>query len=85
MRALRASVSSSGAVRLSAASVRAGRYRIVVTDRSRGANLHLAGRGVNKRTGLRFTGATVWCVRLARGAYRYGSDRTGLRKRLRVR
>jgi hypothetical protein len=85
VRRLRASVTAAGAVRLSASSVRAGRYRILVTDRSRGANFHLLGRGVNKRTGMRFRGSTVWRVRLARGAYRYGSDRVGLKKRLRVR
>jgi Copper binding proteins, plastocyanin/azurin family len=84
LRTLRASVSATGAVRVSASRVRAGRYRIVVTDRSRRANFHLLGRGVNKRTGMRFTGSQVWRVRLARGVYRYGSDRAGLAKRLRV-
>jgi Copper binding proteins, plastocyanin/azurin family len=85
IRTLRASVSASGAVRVSASSVRAGRYRIIVTDRSPAGNFHLLGRGVNKRTGMRFTGSATWRVRLARGTYRYGTDRAGLRKRLRVR
>jgi hypothetical protein len=85
VRTLRASVWASGAVRMSAASVRAGRYRIVVTDRARAGNFHLLGRGVNKRTGMRFTGSETWRVRLARGTYRYGSDRAALRNRLRVR
>jgi hypothetical protein len=85
LRTLRASVSASGAVRMSAASVRAGRYRILVTDRARAGNFHLRGRGVNKRTGMRFRGSATWRVRLARGTYRYGSDRAALRKRLRVR
>jgi plastocyanin len=85
VRTLRASVSASGVVRVSASSVRAGRYRILVTDRSRVGNFHLVGRGVNKRTGLRSIGSATWRVRLARGTYRFGSDRAGLRKRLRVR
>jgi hypothetical protein len=70
----------------SPASVRSGRYRIVVSDRSRTGNFHLAGRGVNKRTGIRFMGPATWRVRLARGTYSYGSDRQGpLKKRPRVR
>jgi hypothetical protein len=83
---LKAAVSAAGAVRLSSPSVRSGRYRIVVSNRSSKANFHLAGRGVNKRTGMRFKGLTTWRVRLARGTYRYGSDHQGrLKKRLRVR
>jgi hypothetical protein len=85
VRTLRASVSASGVVRMSASSVRAGRYRILVTDRARAGNFHLIGRGVNKRTGLRFRGSATWRIRLVRGTYRYGSDRAGLAKRLRVR
>jgi Copper binding proteins, plastocyanin/azurin family len=84
VRTLRASVSPGGAVRLGASSVRSGRYRIVVSDRSRAANFHLRGRGVNSRTGMRFRGSRVLRVRLVRGVYRYGSDSAGLSKRLRV-
>jgi Copper binding proteins, plastocyanin/azurin family len=84
VRTLKATVSSAGAVRLGAASVRRGRYRIVVNDRSRTANFHLHGRGVNSRTGIRFRGSMVLRVRLVRGVYRYGSDSAGLSKRLRV-
>ena len=66
--------------------MRRGRYLIVVSDRSRAGNFHLVGRGVNKRTGVRFRGSTRWRLRLARGTYSYGSDRQGpLKKRLRVR
>ena len=85
LRTLRGSVSPSGAVRLSSASAPSGRYWILVSDRSRLGNFHLIGRGVNKRTGMRFTGSASWQVRLARGRYSYGSDRQGLRKQLRVR
>jgi hypothetical protein len=72
-------------VRLNASSVRSGRYRIVVSDRSQEANFHLRGKGANARTGMRYRGTKALRVRLSRGAYRYGSDRTGLMKRLRVR
>src|SRR5215208_211467 len=85
VKTLRASVDAAGAARLGATSVPAGRFRIVVNDRSRTGNFHLTGPGVNKRTGLSFRGAATWRVRLARGVYKYGSDRQGLTKRLRVR
>lgn len=63
----------------------AGRYRLVVQDRSPRANFHVKGRGVNRRTGMRFTGNKSWTVRLARGAYRFGSDPKPLNGTLRVR
>jgi hypothetical protein len=85
VRTLRARVSAAGAVRLSASSVASGRYRIVVSDRSPKANFHLSGPGVNTRTGMRFRGSATLRVRLSKGLYRYGSDRKGLTKRLRVR
>jgi plastocyanin len=85
VRTLKASVSAAGAVRLSASSVRSGRYRVVVSDRSRADNFHLAGRGVNRHTGIRFKGSTAWRVRLAPGTYSYWSDGGARKKRLRVR
>lgn len=50
--------------------LRAGRYRIVVRDRSRSHSFQLYGRGVNKRTRIRFAGTQTWSVRFSRG-YRY--------------
>jgi hypothetical protein len=85
VRTLKASVSAAGTVRLAAASVASGRYRIVVSDRSKTANFHLRGPGVNARTGMRFRGSATLRVRLTKGTYRYGSDRKGLTRRLRVR
>jgi plastocyanin len=82
---LRASVSVNGHATLSSRSVRAGRYRIVVRDRSARHNFRLAGRGVNRTTGADFTGSATWRVRLARGVYRFGSDAKRLPGRLRVR
>jgi len=85
VRTLDASVSRAGAVRLGSTSVPSGRYRIVVSDRSRTANFHLRGPGANARTGMAYRGTATLRVRLARGTYRYGSDVAGLTKRLRVR
>src|SRR3954453_10464816 len=85
MRTLQSAVSAGGSMRLSGSAVSSGRYRVVVSDRSRLANFHLSGPGVNARTGIRFRGSATLRVRLAPGTYRYGSDRSGLNKRLRVR
>jgi plastocyanin len=81
---LAASVSASGGVHLSRSSVPGGRVRITVTDRSKTANFHLAGRGVNKRTGITFRGSATWTMALAAGTYRYGSDPHPLTRKLRV-
>lgn len=85
VRTLKASVSPAGVATLSARSVRAGRFRIVVRDRSARHNFQLAGRGVRRATGMRFRGSATWRVRLARGTYRFGSDTKRLAGRLRVR
>jgi plastocyanin len=55
-------------------SLRAGAYVISVRDRSRVHNFHLAGPGVNKRTGVAFRGTATWRVRLRRGTYRFVCD-----------
>jgi len=85
VRTLRAAVSPSGVATLSARSVRAGRFRVVVRDRSARHNFRLAGRGVRRATGMRFRGSATWRVRLARGTYRFGSDTKRLAGQLRVR
>jgi plastocyanin len=54
--------------------LRAGRYRIVVRDRSRMHNFHLRGRGVNKRTTVGFRGTVTWAVTLRAGIYRFVCD-----------
>ena len=52
--------------------LRPGRYTIVVRDRSRSHSFHLYGRGVNKRTRIRFAGTTTWRVSFSRGVrYRF--------------
>jgi plastocyanin len=54
--------------------LKAGRYRIVVRDRSSFHNFHLRGPGVNKRTAVRFKGTVTWTVTLRRGRYRFVCD-----------
>jgi hypothetical protein len=85
VRTLRASVGPAGAASMSTRSVKAGRYRIVVRDRSARHNFGLAGRGVNRTTGADFRGTATWRLRLAKGVYRFGSDAKKLPGRLRVR
>jgi hypothetical protein len=53
----------------------AGLYTVTVSDASRSDDFHLAGPGVNKRTGIRSTGRATWTVELRAGTYRYRSDR----------
>ena len=79
---LRATVTAAGRVRVSSATVAAGRYRITVVDSSRRDNFHLRGPGLNKRTSMRGRGTSRWTVTLSAGRYAYGSDRTGLKRRL---
>jgi hypothetical protein len=85
LRKLSAVVKPGGAVVLGRTSVPAGRYRLIVDDRGTKDNFHLRGRTVNKRTGLAFRGRVGWGVTLKHGTYSYGSDRTGLKRTLRVR
>jgi hypothetical protein len=85
VRTLRASVSPTGVAALSARSVKVGRFRVVVRDRSARHGFRLAGRGVNRATGVSFKGSATWRVRLAKGVYRFGSDAKRLPGRLRVR
>ena len=58
----------------SAKTLAAGKYSISIRDLSKAHNFHLIGPGVNKATGVRFTGRVSWAVRLRRGAYRFQSD-----------
>lgn len=82
---VRAGVTAGGTAHVSARSLRAGRYRLVVRDASKRRNFHLTGPGFNRRTGIAFAGTAVWIARLKRGTYRYGSDPEPLEGRLRIR
>ena len=70
-----------------ARAVGAGTYTIVVRDRSATQNFHLAGPGVNRKTGVRFRGTVTWKVKLGPGKnYRFFSDASAkLKGVLRVR
>jgi plastocyanin len=55
--------------------VKAGKYTIKVRDRSSVDNFHLLGKGVAKKTGVKFVGRKTWKVRFRKGkTYRYRSD-----------
>jgi hypothetical protein len=58
-----------------ATSLKAGRYVLTVRDRSKTDDFRLRGKGVNVATGVAFTGSKTWKIRLAKGVYRYFSDR----------
>jgi plastocyanin len=47
---------------------------ITVNDRSKTDNFHLTGPGVNKKTGVGFTGTVSWTVTLKAGTYTFRSD-----------
>lgn len=55
-------------------SLAAGRYTIVVRDRSRRHNFHLTGPGVNRRTAVARTGTFTWAVTFRAGVHRFVSD-----------
>jgi plastocyanin len=52
----------------------AGRYRIVVRDRSHMHNFHLIGPRVNKKTRVAAHGNVTWTLTLRKGRYRYVCD-----------
>ena len=58
-----------------AASLKAGAYVLTVRDKSKADDFRLRGKGVNVATGVAFMGSKTWKIRLAKGAYRYFSDR----------
>jgi hypothetical protein len=76
-----ASISLKKASGGSAKALKAGKYSISVRDLSKAQNFHLIGPGVNKSTGVRFTGRTTWSVKLRKGTYRFQSDPSKARVR----
>lgn len=52
----------------------AGRYAFTVRDSSKLDNVHLQGKGVNRKTGVAFRGVQHWTVTLKTGTYRVSSD-----------
>jgi plastocyanin len=55
-------------------SLKAGTYVIKVEDKSSLHNFHLLGPGVNKSTGVSYTGEQTWKVKLKPGKYTYQCD-----------
>jgi plastocyanin len=61
-------------ITFSAKTVKAGKYKIVISDKSNIHNFHLTGPGVNKKTSVGGTGTTTWTVTLTKGTYKYICD-----------
>ena len=61
-----------------------GKYLIIVKDRSKAYNFHLAGPGINKRTAVAGTGTSRWRATLKVGRYTFKSDAGALRGSFRV-
>jgi plastocyanin len=65
--------------------LKAGRYRIAVSDVTTKDNFHLKGPGVSKKTSVRGKASATWRVTLRAGKYSYFSDaHRRLRKTFRV-
>lgn len=56
--------------------LKAGAYKVAVSDLSKTDNFHLSGPGVNKKTGIKFKGGASWTVTLRAGTYTFRSDAT---------
>jgi plastocyanin len=54
--------------------IKAGTYKIKVEDKGSIHNFHLFGPGLNKKTGVSFTGETTWTIKLKKGKYTYQCD-----------
>jgi hypothetical protein len=49
-------------------------YKLTVRDSTKADNFHLLGRGVNKKTGVKFKGTVTWTVSFMAGTYVVRSD-----------
>jgi|SRR4029453_2785177 plastocyanin len=54
--------------------IKAGKYKIKVEDKSTIHNFHLIGLGLNKKTSVAFQGQTTWTITLKKGKYTYQCD-----------
>jgi plastocyanin len=57
-----------------ARTAKAGKAILTIRDRTTKDNFHLSGPGVNKKTGVAFTGTVKWTVTLKAGTYTFRSD-----------
>jgi hypothetical protein len=62
-------------VSLAPTRVEAGRYLLTVADRSTSRGFRLVGAGIDRRTGIAYTGTRSWTLRLRSGTYRFGDQR----------
>jgi hypothetical protein len=56
-------------------------YKLTVRDSTKADNFHLLGRGVNKKTGVKFKGGATWTLTFKPGKYTFRSDATKKLKR----
>ena len=61
-------------ITFSAKTVKAGKYKIVISDKSSIHNFHLTGPGVNKKTSVGGTGSSTWKLTLKKGTYKFVCD-----------
>jgi plastocyanin len=54
--------------------LKAGKYTIVIHDKSNIHNFHLKGPGLNKLTNVAYVGNKTWTVTLKKGTYKYVCD-----------
>jgi plastocyanin len=54
--------------------LKAGKYKIVVSDKAAIHDFHLMGPGVNKATSISGMGTQTWTVTLKKGTYKYQCD-----------
>ena len=54
--------------------LKAGKYTLVVADKSAIHNFHLKGPGLNKTTGISFKGTKTFTIRLKKGTYKFVCD-----------
>jgi plastocyanin len=55
-------------------SLKAGKYTLVVRDKSNIHNFHLTGPGLNKSTSVSFVGSKTFAITLKKGTYKYVCD-----------
>ena len=62
-------------IKLSKKSVKAGKYKFVIKDKSSIHNVHLSGPGgINVKTSVGKTGTTTWTLTLKKGTYKFRCD-----------
>jgi len=54
--------------------IKAGTYKIKVEDKGSIHDFHLIGKGLNKKTGISFTGDQTWTIKLQPGKVTYQCD-----------